>query len=195
MSTDTDTVRRRTGIRARLEREITTADGDAIHFKLQNDPIDASPAIEVRVNGTLKTVTTDYTVDTTNGVVTFVTAPTINYPVEFTYYWSLYTDAEIDAFISDAGGNTTVAAAYLLLALAADAARLAKRETLIGGGGIGQATVDTSVAAKELRATAKALLDTEAEVGNTVPAEGVTAPPWTEANFREQEWQSIIRNS
>lgn len=195
MSTETDTVRRRAGIRTTIEREVSTATGEDVHFKLMHDPIDSIPALQVRVNNTLKVLTTDYTVDAVNGVVSFTTAPSVNDSVEFVYYWSLYTDDEIALFVDDANGNTTVATAYLLLALAADAARLAKRQTLIGGGGIGQSTIDTSVAAKELRETAKALLSTDAELAAQLPAEGLTTPPWTEANYEEQAWQSIVRSS
>lgn len=192
--TNVERIRRNAGIKFTITREVATASGTDAFFKLKNAPIAASPAIEVRIDSVLQTLVTHYSVDLENAIVTFTAPPPLNSKVEFTYYWSVYSDDEIQSFLDDAGDNPTIATARLLLALAADAARLAKRQTLIGGGGIGQATTDTSVAARELRETAKALIQMEADLGESIPAEGLTEVPWTEASFRRQHEQSLIRD-
>src|SRR6185503_2207801 len=97
--------------------------------------------------------------------------------------------------IDAAGGDVTTATAQVLLAIAADASKIAQRQSLAGGGGLGAVTIDTSVAARELRNTAQALIDTARQVDNTTPAEGITEPLWTEFSYQESIDQSLIRNS
>jgi hypothetical protein len=48
------------------------------------------------VNSTLKTVTTDYTINNTTGVLTFVTAPTASAIISWTgsYYWNVRLEKE-----------------------------------------------------------------------------------------------------
>jgi len=193
--TSIEAVRLKTSDKSVITREKAKGNGVDKFFKLKNSTILASPAIEVRSNSTLLTVVVDYTVDIINGVVTFTVVPLVNVELEFTYYWSVFSDDEIQFFIDEDGGNTTVAAAHVLLAWAADAAKVAKRQTLSGGGGLGQTVIDTSVVAKELRATAKALIDTEQDLGESIPAEGLTEIPWTEQMYKRQVDQHTIRNS
>lgn len=193
--TPIDAVRLKSSDKSLITREKTTATGEDQYFKLKNTNILASPAIEVTKNGVPLTAGVDYTVDLTQGVISFTVTPLVGSLLEFTYYWSVFSDVEIQYFLDEAGANTTIATAYLLLAWAADASRLAKRQTLSGGGGLGQVVVDTSVAAKELRATAKALIDTQADLGESIPAEGWTEIPWTEHMYLRQRDQHIIRES
>ena len=49
------------------------ADGVSVDYYLDSKNIDG--VVSVIVNGETKTVTTDYTIDTTNGIITFTTAP------------------------------------------------------------------------------------------------------------------------
>lgn len=191
--TNIEAVRLKVSDKSSLTREVATGNGTDQYFKLKQAPVIVSPAIEVRKNGSLLTLSTHYTVDTTYGIVTMVTVPVVNDSLEFTYYWSIFSDAEVQYFLDEAGGNVTIASARLLLAWAADAAKLAKRQTLSGGGGLGQVVIDTSVAAKELRATAKALIDTERELGESIPYESLTELPWTEANYRRSLDQHVVR--
>lgn len=193
--TNIEAVRLKTSDKSILTREVATANGTTAYYKLGHDRLLSSPAIEVRQNGALLTLTTHYTVNAVDGVVTFVTIPPINDDLEFTYYWSIFTDDEVQYFLDEAGSNVTIAAAKLLLAWAADAARLAKRQTLSGGGGLGQVVIDTSVAAKELRATAAALISTEQDLGESIPAEGFTEVPWTEAMYRRGLEQHFTREN
>jgi hypothetical protein len=193
--TDIQAVRLKTGIKVTVARESTEGTGTASYFKLQYAPVQPDPPPVVRVASVTLTPGVDYTVDFDNGIIALGLPPAVNVDIDFTYYWSVYSDDEVSYFLGANANNVTVASAELLLALAADAARIAKRQTLIGGGGIGQATIDTSVAAKELRATAQALLDTEALLGESVPAEGLTEVPWTEMELHEEVDQSLIRNN
>ncbi|HET7713182.1 MAG TPA: hypothetical protein VFK94_01605 [Patescibacteria group bacterium] len=185
--------------RPKIRRSQVTADGLSEHFKLEAEPIQTNPAPQVWVNDVLQVETTDYAVDYTNGIVVFVTAPIANAKIVFQYYSVIYTDAEIQDFLDQSGANLNIAAAHILYAWAADAARLAKRETKSGGGALGAITQDTSVAARELRATAKSFMDWEIEygtdLGSQVPADGLTEIPWTEAAHHDIEDQVFIREN
>lgn len=191
--TDIEAVRLRASDKSSITRDTTVGTGTDSHYKLKNNPVLTTPPIEVRKNGILQAEVTNYTVNLEQGIVDMVAAPAVNDELEFTYYWSIFSDAEVQYFIEAAGGNITIATAQLLLAWAADAAKLAKRQTLSGGGGLGQVVIDTSVAAKELRATAKALLDNEAQVAESIPADGLTEVPWNEQTYHRQVEQHVIR--
>jgi hypothetical protein len=193
--TNIEAVRLKTSDKSVITREKGVGNGVDKYFKMKSSNLLASPPIEVRSNSVLLTVGADYTVDIINGIVTFLVTPVDGAQLEFTYYWSVFSDDEIQFFLDEDGGNTTVAAAHVLLAWAADAAKLAKRQTLSGGGGLGQTVIDTSVIAKELRATAKALIDTEQSLGESIPAEGLTEIPWTEQMYKRQVEQNTVRNS
>jgi hypothetical protein len=192
--TTVEAVRLKTSDKSTITRDTVVGNAVDKHFKLKNSPVVASPALEVRKDGTLLIETTDYTVNLPQGIVSMVAIPATGAQLEFTYYWSIFTDDEVQYFLTEAGDNPTIASAKLLLAWAADAAKLAKRQTLSGGGGLGQVVVDTSVAAKELRATAAALIQTEQDLGESIPAEGLTEIPWTEAIYKRQIDQHWTRD-
>jgi hypothetical protein len=63
-----------TGIR----KNTFIADGTSVDYYLDINGLDATYDEIVTVDGVTKTVTTDYTVDKTNGIITFVTAPTLD---------------------------------------------------------------------------------------------------------------------
>lgn len=193
--TDIEAVRLKASDKSALTRDTAVGTGSDKYYKLKNAPVLSSPAIEVRKDGTLLTEITHYTVNLEQGIVTMVTVPLVNEELEFTYYWSIFSDNEVQYFIDEAAGNLTIATAKLLLAWAADAAKIAKRQTLSGGGGLGQVVVDTSVAAKELRATAQALIKTEQDLGESIPADGLTEIPWTEASYLRGLEQHIVREN
>ncbi len=192
---DLELVRLKIADKSSIVREEAEGDGQSTHFRLEHGSLLHTPAPQVWNNNSLKVEGTDYTVDYDNGIIIWNTAPVVNDDVVIQYYWSVFTDVEIQAFIDADGGNTTIASAKLLLAVAADAAKIAKRSTLAGGGGLGSVTEDTSVQARELRATAAALLSTESDISSNIPAEGITEIPWTERTFERQIEQDIIRNS
>ena len=191
--TDIEIVRLKISDKSVITRETATGNAVDKHFKLENAPVVLLPAPEVRVDNVLLVEGVDYTVNYTQGVISLTAIPALDADIEFTYYWSIFTDDEIQVFLDEAGGSTVIASSSALLAWAASAAKLAKRQTLSGGGGLGQVVVDTSVAAKELRATAKALVDAEVEIAGNTPAEGLTEIPWTEAMYKRQLGQRFIR--
>lgn len=197
--TSIERVRRKIADRPELHRERVDADGVSDRFKLQFEPVQSTPIPEVWVDGAIQVENTDYTVDYENGIVTFAVSPTENQKLVFQYYSVIWTDTDIADFLEQYSDVSNVAAAHVLLAWAADAARLAKRETKSGGGGLGSHTVDTSVAAKELRATAAALMDWEIQygdsIGSQVAAEGLTEIPWTESAHRDIDDQAYIRDN
>jgi hypothetical protein len=192
-------VRRKTGDRPALRRESNKGDGVAQHYKLKFEPVQAAPAPQVWINDILKVETTNYVVNYEQGIISINVPPIENDNLIFQYYSVVYTDAEVQDFLDQYSQNVNISAAHILLAWAADIAKLAKRETLQGGGGLGAVTRDTSVAAKELRATAKALMDYEIEYGETlgsqIPAEGLTEIPWTEQLHYDIVGQKFIRDN
>ena len=196
--TDIERVRLKIGDKPQLKREVVEGDGTAEHFKLRFEPVQATPVPQVWVNDSIQVENTDYTVNYEQGIITFLSAPVENDNIVFQYYSTVYTDDEIQDFV-DQYISPGVAAAHIMFAWAADIAKLAKRETLQGGGGVGSVTRDTSVAAKELRATAAALLEYELEhgetIGSQVPAEGLTEIPWTEQTAEDIVYQKFLREN
>jgi hypothetical protein len=192
MISDIDGVRLKSSDRSTLTREEGIGDDESYIFKMGHNSLLSSPAPEVRIENVVQV---GYTVDYTNGVITFLAPPAMNDLIEFTYYWSIFTDEQIQYFLDDSGGNVTVASAKVLLAIAADAAKIAQRQSLAGGGGLGAVTIDTSVASRELRAAAKGLLEMEAEISGNIPAEGLTEIYWTEMSYKLGVEQSVVRDS
>ena len=190
--TGIDAVRLKAADQSTITREEGKGNATNKYWKLGHSNILASPALEVRINDV---VTILYTADLVNGIVTFTTAPAMNDKIEFIYYWSQFSDTEIQFFIDESGGDTTIAAAKVLLAIAASASKVAERQSLAGGGGLGSVTIDTSVTARELRNTAAAMIDSQIQLNNVTPAEGLTEVAWTEAGFRESLTQRVIREN
>jgi hypothetical protein len=81
------------------------------------------------------------------------------------------------------------------MALAADASKIAQRQSMAGGGGLGSVTLDTSVTARELRASASALLQMEKDAGESIPAEGLTEVAWGEFGYNDIVSQRYIRGN
>jgi len=188
---DISAVRLKTSDKSLITKELAKGDGTARYFKLGHAPILLSPALQVRVNGAL--LSSGYSVDLINAIITFDVAPLVTDQIEFTYYWSIFTDDEIQYFLDDNSGNTTIAAAKVLLAIAADASKVAQRQSMAGGGGLGSVTLDTSVTARELRNTAQALIQMEVQIGESVPADGLTEVAWGEQTYHDMIEQQIIR--
>lgn len=195
---DIDAVRLKTSDRSAITREEAKGDDVTRYFKLGHNRIITTPDIEVRINDVLQGG--GYTVDYENGIVIFTVPPagqtgtTEADLISFVYYWSIFSDAEVQYFLDDSGGNVTIASAKLLLATAADASKVAQRQSMAGGGGLGSVTLDTSVTSRELRATAQALVSMEGDIGTSIPAEGLTEPNWTEQVYQQSVGQRIIRH-
>lgn len=188
---DIDAVRLKTGDKSVITREISIGDGVKTVYKLGHENLQG---LQIWVNEVLQVVDTQYTADTALGVITFASPPGLNIEIIFQYYWTQYSDEEVQYFLSEAG-SINLAASLLLYALAADAAKVAMRETLAGGGSFGSVTRDTSLTAQELRETAKALknLYEETELGDQFPAQALTEVAWTNQVAEELFEQEFIR--
>jgi hypothetical protein len=137
----------------------------------------------------------DYTVDYSNAIISFSALPVVNDDLEFIYYWSIFTDDEIQYFLDDSAGSVNIASAKALLAIAADAAKIAQRQSLAGGGGLGAVSIDTSVAARELRALAQTLIDQEQDIANNTPYDQLTEVVWNDQSLVRGLDQHLIRES
>jgi hypothetical protein len=194
--TPVESVRLSTGDKSSLERKRTTGNGVDRFFELGHEPVIQSTPPVVTLANVPQVEGVNYTVDYINGTITFSVAPAANAEIVILYYWSVFSDAEIQHFLDASGSSSNLATARVLLAMAADAARIAKRETLSGGGGSGTRTIDTSVAAKELRETARAFVEIyNQEEGTNFPAEGLTEVPWTEFTKEQAMIQDWIREN
>jgi len=193
--TNIEAVRLKTSDKSTIERDVAVGTGSDKYYKLKHSPLTASPSIEVRKNGSLLTEGIDFTVNLDQGIVTMTNVPVVNDTLEFQYYWVTFSDDEVQYFLTESGDNVTIASARLLLAWSADAAKLAKRQTTSGGGGLGQVVIDTAVAAKALREAAQALIKTEEDLGESIPAEGLTEIPWTEGNYHDMLDQHYSRDA
>jgi hypothetical protein len=191
-------VRLKTSDRVHFAREELVGDGESLVFQLAHSCILDTPPFTVTVNGAALT-TAGYSLDQTYGVVTLTALPAVNDKIIFNYGWAIFSDEEIQYFIGDADGNLTIAAARCLLAWAADAAKLSIRETLSGGTGSArtsaQTTRDTTTAAVQLRAMASALIKFESDLGESIPAEGISEIIRTDFDYERAVMQNIIRNS
>src|SRR5262245_26408508 len=196
--TTVDTVRLKAGDKPRLRREEGRGDGQAIVFRLTFQPVLSTPTPLVFIDQTLMVVTTDYTVNLDQGVITFVVPPTENASIIFEYYAVIFDDDEVNLFLNEAGGNTDYATAKMLMAWAANHSKLAQRETIAGGGGMGLVTRDTSLAATQLRETAKAFMDlydlSPDSPSSITPSMGFTEVAWTEQMAERLYNQQIVRD-
>lgn len=193
--TDTDALRLMAADKPVRHQNLAQGDGVSAAFQLEVYPIEASPAIRVWVNNTLQTVTTHYTVDVAEGIVTFVTAPALGEELRFEYSATVYSDEEVEHFLSLAGDSVTLGAVYMLLSWSADASRLAKKESLSGGGGLGAVTLDTSVRAREMRLTAEAFYKQwERDEGGSVPYEVITEIAWTPMQAQSMVAEQFLRD-
>jgi hypothetical protein len=193
--TDIQAVRVRIADKSQITRERAESPGDTVHFKLGHAPISLLPAPEVRKNDLVKSEGIDYTVDYSNAIISFSALPVVNDDLEFIYYWSIFTDDEIQYFLDDSAGSVNIASAKALLAIAADAAKIAQRQSLAGGGGLGAVSIDTSVAARELRALAQTLIDQEQDIANNTPYDQLTEVVWNDQSLVRGLDQHLIRES
>lgn len=143
-----ETVRALTNDKAQYERWETTADG-AFDFKLPNAPV-VSGSAKVYDNGTLKTLTADYTINLDLGLVTFVVAPTVGHTIVVTYQFTLISDEDIETFLSLEASDYR-AAATTLETIATNQVLVLKVMKLL------DLQTDGAKVAAELRARAKQL--------------------------------------
>lgn len=188
---DIDSVRLKVADRPTLRRDEWEADGVMADLRLGYAPLLETPAPRVWKDNSLQTETTHYTIDYSNGVVSIVSLPAAGAKFVFEYTSVFYSDDEVQDFLDQASGNVTLASAYLLFSWAADAARLARKESLAGGSGYGSVSITTDMRSRELRESAKAYLDTYNKLeGAGAPVEMLTEVAWTEEGAKQ-----MIRNN
>lgn len=187
---DIEAVRLKTSDRAVLRRSVWEADGEASDIKLEFEDV---TVISVYREGSLLVPVTDYVVGTTNGLIHINALPAVNTIYSIEYSAVVFTDPEIQFFIDEASGNTTLASAFMLYAWSANAAKLAKKESAQGGGGFGAVTLDTAVRAKELRESAKGYAEQyQLYAGQGLPVEMLTQVGWTDETRRRQILRHIL---
>jgi hypothetical protein len=185
-----EAIRLKTSDRPVLRRVVWTADGEGQDIKLEFR--DAS-TIKVWQDDNLLVLAVDYTVDAVNSVVHVNALPLVNSEFVIEYTSNVFTDEELQLFLDEASGDTTLASAFTLWAWAADAAKLAKKESASGGGGFGAVTLDLAVRARELREAAKGYMDQyQLFEGVGVPVEMLTEVGWTEETRRRMIIRQIL---
>jgi hypothetical protein len=179
--TDIETVRLKTSDRPRLYREQAEGNGSTTDWRLEAHPLLPTPVPRVWQNDTELTVVTHFTVDYEDGIISLLTAPALGDELVFEYMAVVFSDADVEQFLADAGGSTLLGSAFLLQAWSAEMAKVARRETINGGGPLGAVTTDTAVRAKELRESSRAYLDmyrsSDAEGGGAY--DSLTRVAWT----------------
>lgn len=190
--TGIEQIRLRIGDRPRFNREQFDGDGVLNEFDLQHSPVTALPAPAIWVNDVSKVEGVDFTIDYLHGIVTFVAAPLVNKVVIVQYSSVVWSDAEITDFLETSDNSVTLAAYQLLYAWAALISRDVIKESRSGGGGMGAITIDTSVRAREMRATADALKKQYDQYEGTGDAvEFLTEIAWTDQMADRIVWNSF----
>lgn len=188
--TDIEAIRLKSSDQPVLHREAATGDGETVGFRMEASPVLTSPGLRVWLNDVLLTETTDYTIDAVNGIITFVSIPASNDDLVFEYTSVVFTDDEVQRFLDDASGSTTLGTALMLMAWATRASVAARKESLTQGGPLGAVTIDSSVRSKELRASAQAYFTQyQTMEGTGYSIDGLTEIAWT-----EQMGHRIVRN-
>jgi hypothetical protein len=147
-----------------FDRVSASGDGYSVDFELANAPA-VTGSIKVWLNGVLQTLTTQYTVSESMGLVTFVAAPGAGLAVVITYQHSILSDAQIAAAMTLEGDDPRLALAQCLEIEASSEAMIQKRIRVL------DISTDGPAVAKELRERAKALREQVASgaVGDALP--------------------------
>ena len=105
-------------------------DGVVLTYQLDNAPV-FEDSLNVFVDGALQTLTTDYTVSATTGLIHFVVAPIDGAEIVVTYEFSLLPDDDIQFFLDLNGANVRRAAADALDTIASSEVLIQKRITIL----------------------------------------------------------------
>jgi hypothetical protein len=150
MATDIETIRTMIGDQHIYDRAESAADGASSEFQLPHFPIQADTQT-VKVDGSTKTETTDYTIDDEIGLVRMNAIPSTGVPVVITYKHSLLSDDQIQSMLDLNDDNIRLAAADCLDSIATSQALIQKRIKLL------DLTTDGPALADSLRKQAKSL--------------------------------------
>lgn len=97
-------------------------DAQTVKFKLSHERIQDS-TYEVFVDGVKKTVDVDFTVDLERGIFTFLSAPANDKEVEINYYFSAFSDEELNEFLTLENNHVNRACLRCIDILLMDSAR------------------------------------------------------------------------
>ncbi|MGH7239001.1 MAG: hypothetical protein ACREHG_02935, partial [Candidatus Saccharimonadales bacterium] len=117
--TDIDIFRNRTGDRVKSTAMNAAGNGSQMQYDLQYQNIQN---LQVIVNGTVLNLTTGYTLDALNGLVTFITAPADAADIQFAFQYSAFSDADVTDLVGTFGTSGAVLEGIKMLL--SDAARL-----------------------------------------------------------------------
>lgn len=164
-----------------LAEELGSGDGTNKKFMTQLSPIIAESET-IRVDGTVKTRTTDYAIDNAFGLVTFVTAPADGKLVDADYKWSVFSDTEINGLLARYNDSVYQVLKQLVRALLSNSDLFIKYT-------VGMESVDRSQALSALKALQK---DLAAEV----PTALAQAVIWTQSDVdiyeRDVPWADFV---
>ena len=183
-----DDVRSITSDKPQYDRALATGDGTTIEYELPNAPVLAGTA-KVYLNGTLQTLTTNYTIDEALGLVTFVAAPANGASIAITYKHTILSDADITTY-STLTGDTRYAAAMALDTIASSEALIQKAISIMGISTNGPAT------AAALRAHAKSLREAvTVEVTTTDAGFDIAEQVYEPFGWRDRVYREALRDA
>lgn len=191
--TPIETLRLTIGDKPRLQREAFDGDGVTTEYRLKFAPVQVLPAPQVWKDGTLLTEVTDYLIEYELGLIAMTIAPAANAELIIQYMSVVWSDEEMQEYLDAADGVNLLAGHNMLYAWAARLAVEAIKESRSGGGGMGAVTIDTSVRAREMRATADALLrQYEKYESSGLVGEGITEVAWTGQMYDRVAWNEFL---
>lgn len=131
------------------DRAIATGDATTVDFQTGSYPL-IDGTVKVYLDGTLKTETSDYTLDLDVGLVTFNTAPSAAAAIVVTFRHAILSDTQLQTLI-DMEASVKLAAAQALDVIASNEALVQKKVRLL------DVQTDGPAVAAALRAHATAL--------------------------------------
>lgn len=167
-----------------LREALGTGDGQAVRFQTRLWPLIAASEV-IRVNGAVKTITTDYTITYETGLIVFVTAPAAAAAIDADYNWSVFNDVQINELLDRYNDQVTPTMRDLVMALIANSDLFIKYTT-------GMESVDRSKALDALKSLYEELKGTAARA----VAQSVV---WTQADVDEYErdvpWEPFVSST
>jgi len=164
-----------------LREALGTGDGKAVRYQTRLWPIIEESEV-VRVAGTVKTRTIDYTIDCITGLIIFVTAPASAAAVDADYNWSVFNDAQINELLDRYNDQVIQTMRDLVMALIANSDLFIKYTT-------GMESVDRTRALDAL----KGLYDELKKSPGQAMAQSVV---WTQADVDQYErdvpWSDFV---
>jgi hypothetical protein len=106
-----------------IGERVGTGDGSRMVYRISHAPI-MSGSVTILVGGEKQTEGENYTLDYSNGKLSFSLAPSGTEPIVADYEFAAFSDDELQEFLDKAGGNLALAAGEALTSLMADRNRM-----------------------------------------------------------------------